>query len=143
MDPLSAAAALISVVDVAVRVTTALVGYAKDSKNASTDRKLLAEEAQILCKLLERLRVRAQKGGRDDNWLDDHKAIVGQFEAAYIDLATALKVDTATGKIKEESRFKTIRSSARWSFTKSEVYSLLERITRLQQYANMLLSNDQ
>ena len=70
MDPLSTAAALIGVVDVTVRVTTALVGYAKDSKNASSDRKLLAEEAQTLCKLLNRLRERAQKGGRDDNWLE-------------------------------------------------------------------------
>ena len=58
------------------------MGYAKDSKNPSSDRKLLAEEAQILCKVLDRLRVRAQKGGRDDNWLDDHKSIVSQFEAA-------------------------------------------------------------
>lgn len=32
---------------------------------------------------------------------------------------------------------------AKWSFSKSEVYSLLERITRLQQHANVLLVDDQ
>lgn len=54
-----------------------------------------------------------------------------------------LKYDVAAGKVKEEGRYKAIRTAAKWSFTKSEIYSLLERVTRLQQYANLLLSDDQ
>lgn len=143
MDPVCAAASLISVVDVALRTTSALIKYARDAKHASSDRKLLAEEAAFLSKLLERLRQRVRESRHDDAWLGDHKAIVRQFEEAYDDLAMTLKYDVVTGTKKEESRFQAARTAAKWSFTKSEVYSLLERVTRLQQYANLLLSDNQ
>ena len=143
MDPLSIAASLVSVVDAALRTTSALVKYARDTKNASSDRKLLAEEALFLSKLLQRLRDRAQTARHDETWLADHKDIVRQFEAAYDDLAMTLKIDAVTGKIKEESKLRVARTIAKWSFSKSEVYSLLERITRLQQHANVLLVDDQ
>lgn len=75
--------------------------YARDTKNASSDRKLLAEETLFLSKLLQRLRDRAQTARHDDTWLADHKDIVGQFEVAYDDLAMTLKLDSVTGTIKE------------------------------------------
>ena len=143
MDPVNAAASIIAIVDVALHTTSALVKYAREAKNASSDRKLLAEEATFLSKLLERLRQRTRESRHDKAWLDDHAQIVRQFEEAYEDLAITLKYDVGTGKPKEESRFKAARTAAKWSFTKSEVYSLLERVTRLQQYSNMLLSDDQ
>lgn len=143
MDPLSATASLVGVVDVALRITSALVKYARDTKHASSDRKLLAEEALFLSKLLERLRHHTQGDYHDEAWLGDHKEILRQFEAAYDDLAMTLQYDVATGKVNEESRFKAARTAAKWSFTKSETYSILERVTRLQQYANLLLSDDQ
>lgn len=143
MDPISVTAGLVGVIDVALRTTSALVKYARDTKNASSDRKMLAEETLFLSKLLQRLRDRAQTARHDETWLADHKDIVRQFEAAYDDLAMTLKFDTVTRKIKEESRLRAARSMAKWSFSKSEVYSLLERITRLQQYVNVLLADDQ
>jgi len=143
MDPLSIAASLVGVIDAALRTTSALVKYARDTKNASSDRKLLAEEALFLSKLLQRLRDRAQTARHDETWLADHKDIVRQFEAAYDDLAMTLKIDAVTGKIKEESKLRLARTIAKWSLSKSEVYSLLERITRLQQHANVLLVDDQ
>ena len=143
MEPLSAAAGLFGVVDVALRTTSALVQYAREAKHASSDRKLLAEEAAFLSKLLERLRHRARESRHDGVWLDDHKDIVRQFEQAYDDLAMTLKYDVVAGKMKEQSRLQAARTAAKWSFSKSEVYSLLERVTRLQQYANLLLSDDQ
>ena len=143
MDPLSVTTSLVGVIDVALRTTSALVKYARDTKNASSDRKLLAEETLFLSKLLQRLRDRAQGPCHDETWLADHKDIVRQFEAAYDDLAMTLKFDTVTGKTKEESKSRAARTMAKWSFSKSEIYSLLERITRLQQYANVLLVDDQ
>lgn len=146
MDPLSivgVGANLAGVVEVALRTTAALIKYARDTKYVSSDRKLLAEETEFLSKLLQRLRDRAQSARQDETWLSEHKAIVRQFEAAYDDLAMTLKYDAVTGKIRQESKFQAARSIAKWSFTKSEIYSLLERITRLQQHANMLLSDDQ
>lgn len=143
MDPLSATASIIAIVEVALGTTSALIKYAREAKHASSDRKVLAEEAAFLSRLLERLRKRAKESRHDGAWLDDHKDIVRQFEEAYNDLALILKYDVATGVIKEESRLRAARTAAKWSFTKSEVYSLLERVTRLQQYANLLLSDDQ
>ena len=143
MDPFSAAASILSVVDVALRTISSLVKYARDTKNASSDRKLLAAEAQLLSKILERLRDRLQTAGRDEKWLIDHGDAIKQFETAYDDFLSSMNFDPATGKRRDENRFKAFRSAAAWSFTKFEVYSLLERISRLQQYANMLLADEQ
>lgn len=143
MDPLSITASLVGVIDAALRTTFALVKYARDTKNASSDRRMLAEETLFLSKLLQRLRDRAQAARHDETWLADHKEIVRQFEAAYDDLAMTLKFDVVTGKINEESRSRAARTMAKWSFSKSEVYSLLERVTRLQQHANAMLVDDQ
>ncbi|KAH0564806.1 hypothetical protein GP486_001808, partial [Trichoglossum hirsutum] len=105
--------------------------------------KLLAEESCSLSAILERLQERAANTSVAGQWIDGRKELVRQFQKAYDDLAASLKIDAATGQLKQESRFKAARTAVRWSFTKSEVYSLLERINRLQQYANTLLLSDQ
>lgn len=143
MDPVSITAGFLGVLDVALRATSALTKYARDTKTASSDRKALAEETFFLSKLLQRLRDRAQTARHHDTWLADHKEIVGHFEAAYDDLAMTLKLDGATGRIEERTRLRAAYTKAKWSFSKAEVYSLLERVTRLQQYANVLLADDQ
>lgn len=143
MDPLSVTANLVRVIDGALQITTALVEYARDTKNASSVKQILAEETLFLSKLLQRLRDRAQTARHDETWLADHKDTVRPFETAYDDLAMKLEFDAVTGNIKEESKLKAVRTMVRWSFSKSEVYSLLERITRLQQYVNVLLADDQ
>jgi hypothetical protein len=143
MEPVSTAAAIIGIIHPALRITSALVKYSLDTKNASTERKYLAEEAQVLSKLLERLRDRALSHNQDENWLSEHGDIVRQFEIACDDFALALKVDPTTGKRKDESRLKNLKNVATWSFTKFEVFALLERITRLQQHANSLLADEQ
>ncbi|KAI9859761.1 MAG: hypothetical protein M1813_006478 [Trichoglossum hirsutum] len=143
MDPLSATASIVSIIDITLRTTSTLIKYAQDTYHVSRDRKLLSEETRFLIKLLERLKSRIQTTQQNQNWLDDHKEIIRQFEAAQKDLATSLKFDISTGKLKDESRLKAIQTSVKWSFTKPEVYTLLQRITRLQQYANILLSDNQ
>ncbi|KAL9595168.1 MAG: hypothetical protein Q9179_005091 [Wetmoreana sp. 5 TL-2023] len=117
MDPFSITASLLCVVDAVLRTTTALAKYARDTKDASSDRKFLAEETLFLSKLLQRLRDRAEKARSDETWLADHKDIASKLRAA--------------------------RTMLTWSFSKSEIYSFLERITRLQQHANLLLVDDQ
>ena len=143
MDPIGAIASIAGLADTALRTTSAIISFVQDAQNASTDRFLLAEEARALFKLLERLRLRAQNSGTDDKWLEDRTDVLRQFQKAYEDLAKTLKVDLLTGNFKRESRFKAIRTATKWPLTKSEVYAILERITRLQQYANTLLFDDQ
>lgn len=142
MDPFTTTASIASLADVAIRTTASLVRYAKDTKNASSEKKFLSEEAQNLSRALQRLRSRAGAANHE-KWLSDHGDVVRQFEVAYDDLAQFLKIDLATGKRKEENRFTAFRTASTWSFTKFEVCSLLERIGRLQDYANTLLADDQ
>jgi hypothetical protein len=120
MDPFTATASIASVADVAIRTTAALVRYAKDTKNASSERKFLSEEAQNLSRALERLRARAGAANHG-KWFSDHGDVVRQFEVAYDDLAQFLRIDPATGNRKEETRFKAFRTMSTWSFTKFEV----------------------
>ncbi len=143
MEVGSAAAALLGVLDIALRTTSALIKYTQDVKNASTDRQLLAEETTLLFRILQRLQNRAQSSNVDSAWLADQEDIVRHFQRACDDLVASLKLDVATGRLKPESRLGLMKTAAKWSFNKSEVYSLLERVTRLQQYANSLLVNDQ
>lgn len=143
MDPFSAAAAVVGLADVALRTASALIEYTNNTQNASLDRKLLAEETYSLSKMLERLRTHLQNPDFDDKWLEERKDLVRQFARAYDELAASLNFDAFTGQLKQESRLKAIRTLSKWSFTKSEVYSLLERVTRLQQYLNMLLLEEQ
>jgi hypothetical protein len=143
MEPISLAATVVSLTDVALRTSSALIKYSKDAKHASRDRKLLAEEASFLSKLLERLRERASASDQESTWAEGHRDIVGQFAAAYQDLVDLLNFDISTGKPKDETRFRSLCTSAKWSFSKSEVYDILQRITRLQQYTNVLLLDKQ
>lgn len=143
MDPLSAIAGVLGITDVALRTTSALITFVQDTQNASAEKRLLAEEANSLARLLERLRNRAQDASLDEKWLEDRAHVLQQFQRAYDDLAKSLKLDIDMGKQKPESRFRAIRKATNWSFTKSEVYALLERVHRVQQYANALLLDDQ
>ena len=136
-------ATILQIADVALRTTSALIEYTRNTKNASADRRLLAEEAQSLSAVLERLRARAETSNIEDKWLEQRTDLVKQFARAYDDLATTLKINFNTKQPEQESRVKTIQAIARWSFTKSEIYSVLERITRLQLYSNTLLLDEQ
>ena len=143
MEPVSLAATVLSIADVALRTSSALVKYSKDFKHASRDRKLLVEEAMFLAKLLERLKERALSSKQNSTWEEGQRDVVRHFAAAFQDLASLLNFDISTGQSQDEGRFKALCTSAKWSFSKAEVYDMLQRITRLQQYTNVLLSDQQ
>lgn len=143
MDPLSAIASVLSLTDVALRTTSAIVKYAEGARNAATDRKLLAEEASSLYKVLERFRARVQADKVDASWLKLHSDLLGQFQSALGELARVLKLEATSTDLKQESRLRAALTTARWSFTKSEVYAILKRLSRLQQYANTMLLEEQ
>ena len=143
MDPVSAVATVLSIADVALRTISTLISYAHDSKHATADRELLVEEAISLKTLLEQLRDHAKNTKIAGQWIQCRKGLIQQFQKAYEDFASLIKLDDSTNQLKQESRFKALRTKTKWTFTKVEVYSLLERMTRLQQHANALLLNDQ
>ena len=155
MDPLSIAGSVIVVIDRALQITSTLVHCAREIENASADRmilvkdlflsKILQRETRLLSQPLQRLRNQTISAPHDDTWITDHRDILRQFVTAHDDLAMTLKIDVVSGKIKEESKttLRAAHTTAKWSLCKSEIYSLLERITRLQQYAKALLVEEQ
>ena len=110
MDPVSTAASVLSIAQIALLVTSALVKYARDTQHASTEKTLLVEEASSLSRMLERLRDRAEGASLNDEWLDDRKDLIRQFQRAYEDLAKALKFNVSTGQLTQDTRLKTILS---------------------------------
>ena len=108
MDPISAAASLLSVLDVAARTTSTIVKYGRDVHNASRDKKLPVEETTILSKVLNRLRERAESTS-NHRWLADQIDVFQLFQSAFDDLAKTLNIDPSIGQPREESRLKALK----------------------------------
>ena len=144
MDPLSAASSALAIIEISLRATKAIIEYTSDTRDASADRKILANESKILCRLLERLQSRVLHASKsNDQWLEAHGDLVRQFCRANEDLVATLNIDAISHETVTQSHSKAIWTAAKWSFTKSEVYAILERMSRLQLYANTLLLDDQ
>jgi len=138
------AANVLAVVEITLRTTSALVEYTSNTRSASADRKLLANESRVLFKLLERVQKRTSNADSDvQKWLEERQDLARQFSRACEDFAAVLKLDPTTAEPKSQSHSKALWNIATWSFTKNQVYTVLERITRLQLYANTLLLDDQ
>lgn len=144
-DPmeLGTAASVITLVEVALRTITALHEYTSNTRNASTERKLLAEETWSLSQILKRLHGRASDVRLDDPWLEQRRDLLRQLSRAYDELCETLKIDLSSGELKSESKLKAAWTVGKWSFTKAEIYALLERVSRLQLYANTFLLDEQ
>ena len=79
MDPLSAAAVVLRLVDIAWRTTSALMVFVHDSNKSSADR-TLAEETLSLSMLLERLRNCAKTTGVNGKWLENRTDLLRLFQ---------------------------------------------------------------
>lgn len=142
MDPVSLSGLAISCVQVAIQTTSAIIQYANDTRNAKTHIKLLANEAASLQAILRVIEDKLKVSAADPQWILARTHVVRQFQTAYDDLAQMLQLD-ASGVPRRQSGARMVIETATWPFKKSEVYALLERITRIQQYANTFLLTDQ
>lgn len=143
MDPFSLTIGVLSAVDIASRVATGIIDFLKDAGHASAERERLAKEAAFLLVLLENVRDRARQKSFDSNTITHQAALVQQFKAACEELASTLGFDPSTESLKLESRFRELRTAAKWGSSKKEVLAILERISRIEQHANTLLLSHQ
>lgn len=97
MDAVGVVGSLVSILQMAVVTTKALVTHAKDTENASRDKKLLTEEASLLAKLLERLQQRAIEN-QDHSWLGQQVDVVAQLDRAFRDLAKTLNIGQTSSR---------------------------------------------
>lgn len=135
MDPLSATASLIAVLQLSSKV----VGYLTDVKDASKERAKCAVEASNLHSLLLNLRFRLEEGNADTPWYTAVRALavkngpLDQFKQA---------LELLQSKMTDGGRLKKVGEALLWKFKKEEVISILDRMERLKSMVEIALQMD-
>jgi hypothetical protein len=135
MDPLSATASIIAILQLSSKV----VGYLNDVKDASKDRAKCTIEAANLNSLLTTLRFRLEEGDSKTPWYTAVRALavengpLDQFKQALELLQSKM---TGGGRLKRTS------DALVWMFKKEEVASIMSRMERLKTLVQVALEND-
>ena len=133
MDPLSATASIITILQLSSKV----FGYLNDVKDAPKDREKCAIEAANLNSLLTTLRFRLE-GSSNTPWYTTVRALgvengpLDQFKQALQQLQTKM---TGGGKMK-------VGDALVWKFKKEEIASILGRMERLKTLVQVALQMD-
>ena len=135
MDPSSTTASIIAILQLSSKV----LGYLNDVKDASKDRAECAVEAANLNSLLTALRFRLEEGDSSTPWytavrvLATENGPLDQFKQA---LEQLQKKMTGRGKIGE------VGNALVWKFKKEEIASILGRMERLKTLVEVALQMD-
>jgi hypothetical protein len=135
MDPLSVTASIVAI----LQLTTEVIKYLNDVKDAPKDRARLAIEASNLSNLLVSLRYRLEEGRSNEAWYKEVNSLgvqdgpLDQYKHALEKLQ--LKVLGGTGLAK-------IGNALVWKFGKEEVGCILSRIERLKSLVQIALQMD-
>ncbi|MCJ1469647.1 hypothetical protein MMC07_008283 [Pseudocyphellaria aurata] len=134
MDPLSVTASIIAI----IQLSSEVLGYLNDVKNASKDRIRCAVEASNTYGLLVSLRFRLEESSNEP-WYNAVRALgvengpLDQFKQALEQLRTRM-----TGG----STLKKVGDALTWKFSKEEVTCILGRIERLKTLVQVALEMD-
>jgi hypothetical protein len=137
MDPLSATASIIAI----IQLSSVIIGYLSDVKDASKDRERCAIEVSNVSNLLVSLRFRLDGASSNDGWYTEVQALavadgpIDQYKSALEQLQSKL-TSTATSALKK------IGSALTWTFSKEEVINILARIERLKSLTQIALEMD-
>jgi hypothetical protein len=135
MDPLSATASIIAILQLSAKV----LSYLNDVKGASKDRAQCAIEASNLHSLLLNLRFRLEESGANQPWYTAVRALavengpLDQFKQAL-----EMMYDKMTGG----SRLEKAGEALIWKFKKAEIESVLARMERLKSLIEIALQMD-
>lgn len=135
MDPLSFTASIIAV----LQLSTKVLGYLNDVKDASKDCEKCTVEALNLYSLLVNLKFRLEEGSSNEPWYNAVRALgvddgpLDQFKQALEQLQTKL---TGGG------RMKMVGNALVWKLNKVEVTSILARMERLKTLVQISLQMD-
>lgn len=138
MDPITVAGFVASIVQL-IDVTSKVVTYLNDMKDAPKDRAKLAREAAGLYALFIDLKYRVGETTSTDPWfiglrsLGAEEGPLAQFKIAMEDIADKLAPATGTAKVKRVFC---------WPLDKKEIDAILTKIERLKSFVNLALQND-
>jgi hypothetical protein len=135
MDPLSATASVIAILQLSAKV----LSYLNDVKDTSKSRAQCAIEASNLHNLLTNLRFRLEEGHGHQPWFSAVQALavengpLDQFKRA---------LETLQAKVTDGGRLKKAREALIWKFNKEEVDGILARMERLKTLVEIALQMD-
>ncbi|KAH7411643.1 hypothetical protein DE146DRAFT_674164 [Phaeosphaeria sp. MPI-PUGE-AT-0046c] len=135
MDPLSATASVIAILQLSAKV----LSYLNDVKDTSKSRAQCAIEASNLHNLLTNLRFRLEEGHSHEPWFRAVQALavengpLDQFKQA---------LETLQAKMTDGGRLKKVREALLWNFKKEEIDAILARMERLKTLVEIALQTD-
>ena len=135
MDPLSVTASIIAI----LQLTSKVIEYLNDVKDAPKDRAQCAIEASNLYNLLTMLRYRLEEGASNERWYQAVRALgvehgpLNQYK---------LLLEQLQAKIIKERGMKKVGYLFLWKFIKEEVLEILARIERLKTLVQIALEMD-
>jgi hypothetical protein len=135
MDPLSATASVIAVLQLSAKV----LAYLNDVKDASKGRAQCAIEASNLYNLLTKLRFLLEEGHGYQPWFSAVQALavkngpLDQFKQA---------LEILQAKMTDGGPLKKAREALLWKFKKEEVDAILARMERLKKLVEIALLMD-
>jgi hypothetical protein len=122
-----------------LQLTSVVIGYLNDVKNAPKDCQQCTIEASNLQSLLVNLRYRLEQGQTGDPWftavraLDVENGPLEQYKEALEQLLSRVEIQDGVQKIKKRLF---------WRFRKDEVASIIGRMERLKSLISLALDND-
>lgn len=135
MDPLSATASIIAVLQLSAKV----LAYLNDVKEASKDRVQCTIETSNLYNLLLNLRFRLEEGSSAEPWYTAVRALAA--ENGPLDQFKQV-LETLQIKMTDGGRLKKAGGALMWKFKKEEIASILGRMERLKTLVEIALEMD-
>ena len=135
MDPLSITASVIAI----IQLTSSIIGYLSDVKDAPKECRQCNREALNLQSLLVNLRYHLDEDTANKRWYNAVRALADpdgpleQYEQALKQLQS---------KIMTEDRPQRVRQMLCWRLNKAEVASILARMERLKSLVTIALEKD-
>ena len=135
MDPLSAAASIIAV----LQLTGTVIGYLNDVKNAPKECQQCTIEASNLQSLLLNLRYRMEQGQAGDPWFTAVRAL--NIENGPLDQYKQA-LEQLLSRVEDQDSLQKVKTRLLWKFRKEEVASILSKMERLKSRVSFALMDD-
>ena len=139
MEPISVASFLAVVVQL-IDVTSKVVNYFNDVKDAPKDRAKLAREAAGLLLLFTDLRCRVEETTSTDPWFTGLRSLGGEEGPALIGFKCAL--EDIANKLAPATSIVNLRRVLSWTLDKKEIDAILSKIERLKTLIGLALQKD-
>lgn len=138
MDPISIVGFVAAVVQL-IDVTSKVVNYFNDIRDAPKDRARLAHEAASLLLLFTDLRYRVEETTLTDPWFLGLRSL-GREGGPLMDFRIAM--ENIASKLAPTTSVANLRRVIRWPFDRKEIDTILSRIERLKTIVGLALQKD-